>query len=87
MSRTSLCAFAVPLPGQCDPVLHTVDGLVTVGEEAMYVPQFTMRICSPFTWRGDPVLYSDDRLVKVGEEAMDVPQFTMRIQSSFTWPV
>jgi hypothetical protein len=87
MSPSSPCEYAVPLPGQCDPVLHTVDGLVTAGEEAMYFPQLTKRIRSPFTWRGDPVLYSDDRLVKVGEEAMDVPQFTMRIQSSFTWPV
>ncbi len=84
MSPSSPCEYAVPLPGQCDPVLHTVDGLVTAGEEAMHVPQLTMRICSPFTWRGDTVLYSYDRLVKVGEEALDVPQFTMRIRSPFT---
>ncbi len=52
MSPSSPCAFAVPLPGQCDPVLHTVDGLDTAGEEATYVPQLTMQMRSPFTWRG-----------------------------------
>jgi hypothetical protein len=50
MSLSSPCAYAVPLPGEGDPVLYSVDGLVTAGEEAMYVPQFTMRMHSSFTW-------------------------------------
>ncbi len=50
MSPISPCTRAVPLPGQCDPVLHAVDRLVIVGKEAMDVSQFTMRIHSSFTW-------------------------------------
>jgi hypothetical protein len=50
MSPSSPWAYKVPLPGQCNPVLHTVDSLVIVGEEAMDVAQFTMRIQSSFTW-------------------------------------
>ncbi len=42
MSPSSPCAYKVPLPGQCDPVLHTVDRLVIVGEEAMDVTQFSI---------------------------------------------
>ncbi len=50
MSPSSLCAYTVPLPGQCDPVLHAVDRLVIVGEEAMDVSHFTMHTRSSFTW-------------------------------------
>jgi hypothetical protein len=45
MSPSSPCAYKVPLPGQCDPVLHTVDGLVIVGEETMDVTQFSVCLC------------------------------------------
>jgi hypothetical protein len=44
MSLSSPCAYKVSLPGQCDPVLHTVDGLVIVGEKAVDVTQLTIRL-------------------------------------------
>ncbi len=47
MSTSSPCAYKVPLPGQCDPVLHTIDGLVIIGEEAMNVAQLS--ICLRFS--------------------------------------
>jgi hypothetical protein len=50
MSPSSPCAYKVPLPGQCDPVLHAVDGLVIIAKETMDVPKFTMSIRSSFTW-------------------------------------
>jgi hypothetical protein len=50
MSPSSPCEYAVPLHGEGDPVLHAVDSLVIFGEEAMDVPQFTMRMRSSFTW-------------------------------------
>jgi hypothetical protein len=50
MSLSSPCAYAVPLPGKGDSVLYSDDRLVKVREEAMDVPQFTMRIQSFFTW-------------------------------------
>ncbi len=49
MSLSSPCAYAVPLPDEGDPVLYSYDRLVKVGEEAVDVTQFTMRIRSPFT--------------------------------------
>ncbi len=91
MSPSLPCACAVPLSSQCDPVLHTVDCLVIAGEEAMDVPQFTMRMCTdcavPLPGQCDTVLHAVDRLVAICKEAMDVPQFTMRMRSTFTWPV
>ncbi len=50
MSLSSPYAYAVPLPGEGDPVLYSVDRLVKVGEEPIDVPKFTMRIQSSFTW-------------------------------------
>ncbi len=85
MSPSSPCSCAVPLPGQCDPVLHAVDRLVIVGEEALDVPQPTLSRCNYIPGKSNLVLHAVDRLVIVGEEAMYVPQFTMCIRSSFTW--
>ncbi len=48
MSPILPCTRAVPLPGQCDPVLNTIDCLVIVGEEAMNAAQLAMCIHSPF---------------------------------------
>jgi hypothetical protein len=88
MSPSSPCASAVPLPVQCDPLLHAVNHMVVVGEEAMYVPcsLCAFEVALP-PGQCNPVLHAVGRLVIVGEEAMDVSHFTMRIRSSFTWPV